>query len=253
MRGSWWPASNTLNRGVRRLALAAIAVLALASCATPQPAVPAAEVRTLGANSNFGRGDFGSYANLDDFRGWPHLYALGPVQHVGGEVLVIDSMPYAVEVVDGVLKVTSGWDYQPPFLVYSQVTRWREVAIPADVKSLADFEAWVATAAVENGFAEGEPFAFRIRARPVELTVSVMNRPAHAIPGDRPLREYQTTWEIGGEDTDFVGFHSLRHAGVFLGSGEKVHAHAITHDRSRAGHVQGFSLAPGGVLHLPHR
>lgn len=164
---------------------------------------------------------------------------------------MIDSVPYAVEVNQGSLKVTSSWDYQPPFLVYSQVARWRKVAIPEEVKSYAQLEAWVGKAAVLNGIDENQPFAFQIRARPMALTVTVMNRPASAIPGDKPLKAYQTTWEIGGEDTDFVGFQSTRHAGVFLGSGERVHIHALTRDRTKAGHVQDLSLLPGGVLYLP--
>jgi hypothetical protein len=53
---------------------------------------------TLGANANFGKGDYGSYAGLAAFKGQRRLYAVGPVQHLGGEVLVIDSVPYAAEV-----------------------------------------------------------------------------------------------------------------------------------------------------------
>jgi hypothetical protein len=45
-----------------------------------------------------------------------HGYAIGPVQHRGSEVTVIDSVPYAVQVGEGKLKVTSAWDDQPPFL-----------------------------------------------------------------------------------------------------------------------------------------
>jgi hypothetical protein len=45
-----------------------------------------------------------------------HGYAIGPVQHRGSEVTVIDSAPYAVQVGEGKLKVTSAWDDQPPIL-----------------------------------------------------------------------------------------------------------------------------------------
>lgn len=211
--------------------------------------VPAVE--TLGANANFGKGDFSSHANLADFRQRRHLYAVGPVQHLGGEVTVIDSVPYAVEVGEGGLKVASAWDYQPPFLVYSEVANWRRVAIPAEVRSYAEFETWVGVAAARNGTEDGRPFAFRMRARPTTLTVTVMNRPASAIPGEKPTRAYQTSWNVGGHDTDFVGFYSTQHAGVFLGAGEKVHIHAVTRDRKIAGHVQDFTLPPGGELLLP--
>lgn len=213
--------------------------------------VPPPAVETLGANANFARGDFSSYANLADFRQRRHVYAVGPVQHLGGEVTVIDSVPYAVQIEDGKLKVTSAWEYQPPFLAYSEVAKWRKIAIPDGVHSYADFEKWIGTAAAQQGIADGLPFAFRIRARPTKLTVTVMNRPASAVAGDKPTRAYQTTWNVGGQDTDFVGFYSTQHAGVFLGAGETVHIHAVTRDRKIAGHVQDFTLPARSELFLP--
>lgn len=208
-------------------------------------------VETLGANANFAKGDFGSYANLADLRQRRHLYAVGPVQHLGGEVMVIDSVPYAVQVEDGKLKVSSTWELQPPFLAYSQVAKWRKIPIPEGVHTYADFEKWISAAAEQQGLTEGRPFAFRFRARPSTLTVTVMNRPATAVPGDKPTRAYQTIWNVGGQDTEFVGFYSAQHTGVFLGTGERVHIHAITLDRKIAGHVQDFALPAGGEILLP--
>lgn len=237
---------NTVARTAALLFLAA-----MAACTSTPRSGAAPAVHTLGANANFGKGDFASYANLAEFRHTPHLYALGPVQHLGGEVLVLDSEPYAVEVSEGRLRVTSSWEYAPPFLVHSQVAHWRELPVPEEVQTFAQLEDWIGKAAVQSGLEADQPFAFKLRARPVSLTVTVMNRPASAIPGDKPLREYQTSWQIGGHDTDFVGFHSTRHAGIFLGNAEKVHIHAITQDRKLAGHVQELQLARGAKLYLP--
>jgi acetolactate decarboxylase len=119
------------------------------------------------------------------------------------------------------------------------------------VHTYADFEKWIGAAATQHGIAEGHPFAFQIRARPTSLTVTVMNRPASAIPGDKPTRAYQTSWNVGGQETDFVGFYSTQHTGVFLGAGETVHIQAVTRDRKIAGHVQDLALSPGGELLLP--
>jgi hypothetical protein len=99
--------------------LATIAAI-LSGCAN-SPAhstVSTPAVETLGANSNFAKGDFGSYANLADFRHRRHVYAVGPVQHLGGEVTVIDSVPYAVQVDEDKLEVTSAVH------VAAQARRW---------------------------------------------------------------------------------------------------------------------------------
>jgi hypothetical protein len=102
-----------------------------------------------------------------------------------------------------------------------------------------------------NGVADGNAFAFMLRATPAALTLTVMDRPASPVPGDRSLKSYRTTWEIGGKPAEFIGFYSTHHAGIFLGDSERVHTHAITLDRTQAGHVQDFSLLPGGKLYLP--
>jgi len=236
---------------VLRPVLVTLLVVSFSGCAAQHTNDPAADVRTLGASANLGKGDFSSYADLRDLQGLRHLYAVGPVQHLGGEVLVIDSVPYAVEVRDQQLRVTSSWDFQPPFLVYSQVRHWKAIDIPDDIKSYSELEAWLGPTAQRFGLSESQPFAFRLKATPAALTVTVMNRPASAVPGDRPTRSYQTMWEIGGVAADFIGFYSTQHAGVLLGANERMHIHAITRDRRKAGHVKYFDLLPGGTLYLP--
>jgi acetolactate decarboxylase len=234
-----------------RSILVLLMVVTLNGCAAQRTDESTNEVRTLGANANLGKGDFGSYADLRDLRGLRHLYALGPVQHLGGEVLIIDSVPYGVEVRDQQLQVTSSWDFQPPFLVFSQIRHWKSIAIPDGIRSYSELEAWLGPAAQRQGLRDGQPFAFQLKATVAALTVTVMNRPASAVAGDRPTRSYQTTWDIGRGVADFIGFYSTQHAGVFLGADERMHIHAITRDRRKAGHVQAFQLLPGGTLYLP--
>ncbi len=142
---------NSTHLKVFSAVFTALMVVTLCGCAAQRTGGSSLDVRTLGASANFGKGDFGSYADLRDLRGLPHLYAVGPVQHLGGEVLVIDSIPYAVEVRDQQLWVTSSWDFQPPFLVYSQIRRWQAIPIPDDIKSYSQLEAWLGPTALRFG------------------------------------------------------------------------------------------------------
>ena len=240
-----------MTMSLLRSVLLSMVVATFSGCAAQRTDESTAGVRTLGANANLGKGDFGSYADLRDLRGLRHLYAVGPVQHLGGEVLIIDSVPYGVEVRDQQLQVTSSWNFQPPFLVFSQIRQWKAIAIPDAIRSYSELEAWLCPAAQHHGLRDGQPFAFQLKATVAALTVTVMNRPASAVAGDRPTRSYQTTWEIDGVAADFIGFYSTQHAGVFLGADERMHIHAITRDRHKAGHVQAFQLLPGGKLYLP--
>lgn len=75
---------------VLRTVLATLMVVAFSACVAQRTSGPPVEVRTLGASANLAKGDFGSYADLRDLQGLRHLYAVGPVEHLGGEILVID-------------------------------------------------------------------------------------------------------------------------------------------------------------------
>jgi len=231
----------------------AVVVLLLTGCAHSQRQdnPPNDEVKTLGASANLGKGDYSSYANLADFKAKRHLYAVGPVQHMGGEVLVIDSVPYAAEIRDGNVRVTSSWNYQPPFMVYAQVAHWLEIAVPVEVKTYADVETFLSTLAKQYALPENQAFAFTLKATAARVAFSVMNRPAMPEADKKPLRAYRTDWGLTDAPVEFVGFYSTAHEGVFLGNSERVHTHVITQDRTKAGHVESFELTPGGKLFLP--
>lgn len=65
-----------------------------------------------------------------------------------------------MEVRNQQLRVTSSWDFKPPFLVYSQVPKWQAIAIPDDVKSYAELEAWLGPTAQRFGIREASPLLF---------------------------------------------------------------------------------------------
>lgn len=70
--------------------------------------------------------------------------------------------------------------------------QWQEMGIRQNVRTYALFEQWIGGVAARYAFRVDQPFAFRIRPRPTALTISGMNLPASAVPGDKPTRHYQT-------------------------------------------------------------
>lgn len=234
--------------------LTAIAlVLGLSACMSPPPqsSAPKAEVKWVGASGALQSGDLSSKANLMDFATLPHFYAIAPVERMRGEVTVFDSKPAVATIRDGYVHVSDSWEQKPPFLVYSQVARWHESNLPNNVRTFAELEAYVAEAAKAQGIDTDKPFAFQVRAVPAKLNFHVFNMPLDAQPGEKPLISYKTNWETANEPVDLLGFYSTSHQGVFIPAGSRVHIHMKAEDRSKAGHVDGFELKPGGRLYLP--
>src|SRR5437588_7397938 len=81
-----------------------------------------------------------------------HLYGIGPIEQLRGEVTIADSRPALARVAsDGTLKVTQSFETGVPFFVWAEVPLWHQIQIPADVRSFEDLESFVPKAAAAAG------------------------------------------------------------------------------------------------------
>src|SRR5215831_15731040 len=78
----------------------------------------------------------------------PHLYGVGPMEQLRGEVTIANSRPALARVAsDGTVKVTQSFETGVPFFVWAEVPLWRQVPIPAEVRSFGELESFVPKAA----------------------------------------------------------------------------------------------------------
>src|SRR2546430_2366049 len=94
----------------------------------------------------------------------PHLYGIGPIEQLRGEVTIAASRPSLARVrPDGSIGVTESFEAGAPFLVWAQVPVWRALPIPPEVRSFADLEAFVPRSAASVGLDPHKPLPFLIR------------------------------------------------------------------------------------------
>src|SRR4051794_11183239 len=75
-------------------------------------------------------GKLAATLDLRALGGMPHLYAIGPIEQLRGEVTIAASRPSLARVkADGSIAVTQSFDAGVPFLVWAQVPAWRTVPI----------------------------------------------------------------------------------------------------------------------------
>jgi len=84
--------------------------------------------------------------------GLAHLYALGPVAGLDGEITVFDSRPYVSRVrgAAGEYVVDSTFEHDAIFLAWTQLHDWFDVAIPDEVNSYSKLGAFVREAALKR-------------------------------------------------------------------------------------------------------
>lgn len=198
------------------------------------------------------QGDISSKANLADFRDVTHLYGLGAVENLKGEILILDGVPYVAAVRDSQLSITSSFDVHATLLVYASVKDWNSTAIPDSVGTYAQLEGFVEQAARAAAMNKEEPFPFMIEGTPESASWHVINwKDGDTVHTHEKHRESGLQGTIQNQPVTILGFYSRHHHGVFTHHSTNVHAHVIKADHTIAGHLDDIALGKGMVLNLP--
>jgi acetolactate decarboxylase len=195
-------------------------------------------------------GDRAAHLDLRTLKGRPHLYGIGPIQGLTGEVTIADGRPSLARVGDDhLVHVTESYEAGVPFFVWAEVSAWQTKELPEDVGTYPELEKFVGEAGAMAGLTQAFPFV--LTGRPELIDFHIVNATPDTPPGKEAHQKIQIPFELRGQDVTFVGFWSNQHQGVFTPMGTYMHAHFQTLDNKISGHVQGLKLAQGMRLGLP--
>ena len=181
-----------------------------------------------------------------------HLYGLGPLEQLRGEVTIADSRPALARVAsDGTVKVTRSFAAGAPFFVWAEVPRWIETPIPAEIRSHDDLERFVPRAAEAAGLDAEKPLPFLVLGREDLIEFHILNRIGDPPHNMEEHKKIQIKFELAKTEATIVGFHSTRHRGIFTPGDSNIHIHFQTPDNQKSGHIQKLELGEGNILSLP--
>jgi acetolactate decarboxylase len=218
------------------------------SAAAQQQASP---VLITGAMKNvMWKGQLQGTINLDTIAQREHLYGLGPVEGLRGEIVIIDGKAYKSTVVDADrISVEETFQIKAPFFVRGYVAEWKEQALPSDVKTLKDMEAYLdkLTKGVD------EPFVFRLIGTVEKASIHVVNLPqGSTVSSPDEAHRGQVSYSLANTAVEIVGFFSRSHQSVFTHHDTFMHLHLITHDKTKMGHLDSVVFGPGSMkLYMP--
>lgn len=233
----------------RRHLLSLIGTAIVANAAGPTPAI---EVLSVGEMRKVMQdGDVSAAIDLRRLAETKHLYALGPVEGLKGEVTVWDGKPSIALIRDGKISISDSFEFKACFLVYAQVQSWHEVAIPEEISDEEQLENFVAQAAVKQGLDVKGPFPFAVKATPKKVAFHVVNKTDDSPQTGKKHDQIKARFVIENAAVRLIGFYSDHHHGVFTHHDSNIHLHVITDDEKQSGHVESLQLGNGGTLLLP--
>ena len=228
-------------------------VIIMNSCSTSNN--KEVEVHYYGALKNMmHKGDLSAKVTLDELKDMNHLYALGAVDNLKGEVLILDGVP-SVSYVEGndsskIMMLDNSFEKKACLLVTASVEQWESIIIPNTVITYENFEGFVKKAASESGVNTDEPFPFMIEGFIKSFDWHIIDWPEGDTEHSHDKHIHSGLYgTLENQAVEMLGFYSDKHHAIFTHHTTNMHVH-VKSDKA-IGHADSFTLGENMILKLP--
>ena len=185
-------------------------------------------------------------SNLDLRRleSYAHLYALGAMEDLAGEISIVDGIPLITRVVNDSIVNESTFEVNATLLVYTQVDRFRTMKINEEL-GLKELEGFLRE--VSESRELSQPFAFRVKGTASKIRWHVVER------GSTSHEHASTSFNRTETDVEveLLGFYSDHHQGVFTHHGSNTHIHLVNMETGMTAHVHDVIIKADSKLLIP--
>lgn len=210
-----------------------------------------AQVEYSGALRTIMSGNLEATTSLDTLSQKKHLYALGAVADLKGEIQIFDSKPSNSVVVDSSLQINDSYDAKAALLVYAQVEQW-EAFTMENIRTKEELEKRIFEMATSHGIDVDAPFPFLLEGEVATMDWHVIQwKEGDTIHNHNKHKEAGLNGVLKNRDVEIIGFYSTKHKAVFTHHSTNMHMHFKTDDDTMAGHVDDLVLDKKLILKLP--
>lgn len=209
-------------------------------------------VQTSGSLHEIMGGNFASTISLKEVASIPHLYALGAVQNLDGEIQIFDGKPMNSRRSKEMMSIDNSFNASAALLVYASVAEWEEITIPTMVKSQGQFEIFLQQQAEKVGIDTSKPFPFLLIGGVAKLNWHVVNgQELSSVNTKQSHMQTGLNGVLTHAYVDILGFYDNSNTGSFVHKGSKTHMHFRAQHANVAAHVDSVFLGQDLTLKLP--
>lgn len=213
--------------GCIKFACSQVLVLTFFACpAGAAEKAPLVMVYDRGSMQEMYKDNAAAKVKLAELKEIQHLYALGPLSELRGEILVWDSVPFQSRARNGQVQVKSDWGESAAFLVWSSVERWKKIAVPDSVQNYQMLDMWLKSMSGSSAAPLQSQFPFLLRGKLSLVNwhiVSHSDKSGTISPQSHDKEKYFGKSE--NIKVEILGFYSPAHQGLFIPRGRATHLH----------------------------
>ncbi len=208
-------------------------------------------VHVVGAMKNvMWKGELYGTINLDTISNKQHLYGVGPVEYLAGELLIVDGKSYKSTVLtDSTMNVEETSTAKAPFFVYANIEQWKEQNLPESIRTIQQLETFLD----QITKTAKRPFTFKLTGIIETASIHVVNlQKGSQVSSPEDAHQGQKDYHLRNKQSEIIGFFSTEHKAIFTHHDTFVHMHLITADKSTMGHLDKVLFKKADMkLYLP--
>lgn len=209
------------------------------------------EVKVVGAVKNIMiKGDLTAYANLDTISK-KSLYALGPIEGLKGETIILNGEVYSSQKNDKKIVNQQNKISKTAMLVYSYVENWTAIKVNAKVNNYAELETLISQTAKKNSYDSTIPFAFKIKAKPKSVNYHIIDWKKGVVHTTENHKQFAYSTKSENSNITFLGFYSDHHHGIFTHHTTNMHIHILDEKTKNVGHLDNLQINSELTIYLP--
>ncbi|MEK0421828.1 MAG: hypothetical protein RLZZ161_1679 [Bacteroidota bacterium] len=210
------------------------------------------KVNIVGAMKNvMWKGELYGNINLDTLlTNKKHVYGMGPVEYLTGEILIIDGKSYKSTVVSATeMKVEETYSIKAPFFGYANIPKWTKQNLPDSIQNMQQLQNYLN----QTTQSARRPFMFKLSGTVEQAIIHIVNLPQGSkVSSPEEAHHGKQKYEINDAQSDVIGFFSTEHQTIFTHRNTYLHMHLITTDRQKMGHLDEVLFKKGTMkLYLP--
>tara|TARA_R110001632_G_scaffold19898_4_gene59827 strand:- start:2318 stop:3010 length:693 start_codon:yes stop_codon:yes gene_type:complete len=226
-------------------------VLLISSCQNTGKKASRFEVKHSGALKTMMSGNIQSVISLGSLSNKKHLYALGAVENLKGEIQIFNSKPSNSFVLDSSLQIKDSYNLKAALLVYAEVEEW-DVTEVSNMTAKSDLEKVIFETAKSNGINVEKPFPFLLEGTVASIDWHVINwKDEDKVHSHKKHTKSGLNGKLKNSSVLIIGFYSTKHKAIFTHHTTNMHMHFKTDDNTIAGHIDDLQLENQLTLKLP--
>ncbi|OIQ18673.1 MAG: alpha-acetolactate decarboxylase [Flavobacterium sp. MedPE-SWcel] len=209
------------------------------------------DVKIVGAMKNvMKKGQLQGTINLDTIGNKQHLYGLGPVEYLSGELMIFDGKSYKSTVTSPTtMTVEETFDVKAPFFGYANIEKWTKHSLPDSISTIKQLENYLDKIKKDNN----NPFMFKLSGTMETAKIHVINLPKGIkVSSHQDAHKGLVHFDLKDEKADILGFYSTQHKAILTHHDTSIHLHLLTADKKKMGHLDSVKFKKGSVtLFIP--